>query len=516
MFMNIISDFKVEVSSFLRTPNAKKIFLISFFIYFVALYPLMRADVFYIDDYKSAGYNYTSWNHFSRYVATFLQWAIRLFSDLADIDPFGRLIGIALLSIASMMIVYILNKRLSILGTIATLPLGLSPFFLENLSYRYDSFYMCFSIFIAILPFLFMRNLLLFIISSIICLTLMYCSYQASSGVYLLFGLYMIFYLFFVAKDINNSLYFGASFAISFIVTTLYYKLFMVHSFGIIDYVSPDAIPFSHLFSGVFANISKYLTYIYNDLLNTQYILLCIVVIVLFIFSFANLDSTNNPYRQANLDSAPPLSSFPKTILLFSALLFLVIAFPLSYGAYLVLVKPLFQPRAFIGSGFLISLLCLVVVLKPHIFKNIIVILLSYSCVIFALAYGNALGAQMKYIDFRSAILAQDLAHINSNKEVVIRGGIGYALPTQKFINIYGNIAERLMPKILNNDDFTFNIASITYLKLPYTYCIADCLKNLKLGNKISVLLDSKYEKISEYKDYLVVELKDSPVDILF
>ena len=77
------------------------------------------------------------------------------------------------------------NNNFTLLNCISVLPVGLSPFFLANFSYRYDSPYMAFSLLVCVIPFLFKEENKHFIISSVISLFFMCISYQASSGIYI-------------------------------------------------------------------------------------------------------------------------------------------------------------------------------------------------------------------------------------------------------------------------------------------------------------------------------------------
>ena len=71
----------------------------------------------------------------------------------------------------------------------------------------------------------------------------------------------------------------------------------------------------------------------------------------------------------------------------------------LSYGAYIVLQRPLFAPRAIYGFGVLISVLGLIAVngKTTNLIGKVACILLSWSLIVFSLAYGNALTEQKRY-----------------------------------------------------------------------------------------------------------------------
>ncbi|RDU64011.1 glucosyltransferase domain-containing protein [Helicobacter sp. MIT 14-3879] len=489
-FIIIFDDYKNIVLGFFTKKDFLKVFIIGFLIYYIGLYALIRADIYYIDDYYVSIISFSSWDHFSRFFATFLYKALFLFQDFVDISPFSQFLAIILLVLSGMILLYIIHNKFSIIGIISTIPLGLSPYFLENMSYKFDSFFMAFSIFIAIFPFLFVYKRILFAISSIICLILMYITYQASNSIYIVLGIYFSIYFCLVRE---NGVLFFLIFCFSFIAASLVFKFFIMIPFD--SYVSDKIV--ANLLLGSINNLILYLKYLLLDLFNTQYFILCIVLMICFIFSFASLSNQH------------------KLISLLLSTKFIIFGILFSYGVYAVLQKPLFEPRAFIGIGLFIALLCITITIKPRFYHSLLVILIVFNLIVFANAYGNAMQKQSQYLHFRSELLLRDLININNKDMIVIlEGSIGMAYPTIKFINTYGEIADRLIPKIMIKTSWDWSYAPLLHLKMPYKVYDKYCLnwrKNFsqKQIRNAKVLINNSYHSIKKLGSCYIVELKE-------
>jgi len=84
---------------------------------------------------------YRGWQDFYRWINTYLSIFIHAERRITDISPVPQLIAVCILSISSISLIYILSgkKEFNIFAIIAAVPLGLSPFFLECLSYKFDA-----------------------------------------------------------------------------------------------------------------------------------------------------------------------------------------------------------------------------------------------------------------------------------------------------------------------------------------------------------------------------------------
>ena len=235
---------------FLTQPRFKQTFIFGVLVYCIALFALVRGDVYYIDDWGHSTNPKTAWDHFSRFVGTALMHAVNLKPIVVDLSPLTQLIAVLFLVLGGMILNFAVRKKLDYIGVLAAIPLGLSPHFLENLSYKLDSTFMSFAVLCCIVPFLFRERLVAFFTSSVVCLILMYCSYQASNGIYIVLGLYFALSLyFFDKKSVKQALGFLFVCIGAFALASLIYKKWIVTP---IDwgYASDSMIPLSNLLNG--------------------------------------------------------------------------------------------------------------------------------------------------------------------------------------------------------------------------------------------------------------------------
>lgn len=118
-------------------------------VYLVALSAVLRADFFYYDDIQRACWGWPGWG-FSRHVSNGLSKVLHAGSYLTDVSPFPQLLAILIISLSSVLCIFFLTgkKEVSLWQLIAAVPVGLSPYFLECLSYKFDAPYMALSVFL--------------------------------------------------------------------------------------------------------------------------------------------------------------------------------------------------------------------------------------------------------------------------------------------------------------------------------------------------------------------------------
>lgn len=288
---------------------------------------------------------------------------------------------------------------------------------------------------------------------------------------------------------------------------------------------------------GGVSNLLNYLSLLYNDFTHPRFYIFYIVmwICAMFVLCFVR----GGRFRASMQDSA--FYGFRGYVLRFvGAILFLGIGLVLSYGAYLVLKKPLFEPRAFNGIGFLVALMCLSFLLLEskksmfdRIFKYIctgLIVLFTYGLIVFANAYADALSAQSRYTDFRAQKLLDDLMRavpLDSNmlnvatlesrldsKSITpvrykLQGNIGYAPAAMYSISRFGNILRRLLPIHLNGEWY-HGAMMFSNLKSSYTYDAytpgTKVCENLDGKEKI-LLSQNVYQAIYKVDECVLVEL---------
>lgn len=236
------------IKNFFAAPKFWQLFAFGVLIYVIGLFALIRADIFYIDDWYRAS-NGENWNNFSRYIGTYLMRIFQLGVRISDISPLYQLLGVSALTLAAMWLSFGLLGRISKLSLLSLMPLGLSPYFLENFSYRFDAFLMSCAIFFAIIPFGFWRNFKAFFISSLICTFLLLGCYQAANAVFIVIFLFLIFYRIFICNEnIKKILRFCFAGGGGFLLGMLCYKVFLLKPVD--TYVSSKMLSFSEITGG--------------------------------------------------------------------------------------------------------------------------------------------------------------------------------------------------------------------------------------------------------------------------
>ena len=151
-----IEYMKLENSKLMKSVYLKY-FLIFSAIYLIAFIPLFRANFNYIDDLGRKFSGYRSFG-FNRDGSDFLSIFVHGSRYLTDISPFTQIIAIAIISLASTIVIKLIARpeikdKINIWYIFATIPIGLSPYYLENFSYKFDSPYMALSVLFSIIPF---------------------------------------------------------------------------------------------------------------------------------------------------------------------------------------------------------------------------------------------------------------------------------------------------------------------------------------------------------------------------
>ena len=140
-----------------------KPFLILCLIYLVGISAILIASVHYADDIARTNYGYAGWNGFSRYASTLLAYGLHADGYLTNIAPLPQILAAVILALASLILICLVAGKDKFKESpkkwwwylVAVVPLGLSPYMLECLSYQYDAPYMAISVLAAVVPLLF-------------------------------------------------------------------------------------------------------------------------------------------------------------------------------------------------------------------------------------------------------------------------------------------------------------------------------------------------------------------------
>lgn len=491
--LNQKSAFKEKLKSKLKEYSfAIKPFFIISIIFLISISKIIISDFNYVDDLGRVATGVRGWDNFSRYASSFLSVIIHTSAYLTDISPLPQILAICIMAISAIIILYVytMEKRFSFWNIVAIIPLGLSPFFLSCLSFKYDAPYMALSVFVSVFPLLF-RNAktLKYSIITILNILLMCLTYQASSGIFLMFVTLLCLQDWNKGKNINEILKFLAISVVSYFLGLIIFKVFIMKPAN--TYVSNSIFPITELIPGTLKNLYKYFSIVLPGLGKIK-----IILIALMCVSFVYILVRDSKKK--------------KIISLIVCIITMTIMILLSFGMYPLLMKTSFEPRSMYGFGVFITLIGVAISNSPkdNLIK-ILILILSWMFIVFSFTYGNALKAQDEYTDFRVNLVIQDLNGLEickteQLKEVQISGTIGYA-PVIKNMKLDYNILKRLIP-VQFKEKSTFG---------KFYFYNFFGLKNIKENKKadltkmnLPILKDTMYHTISGNDKYILIKLK--------
>lgn len=203
----------------------KKIISILTVISLLYVLPIMLANVYFTDDMARIITGHT-WNHDGRFFASYLSHLLS-FNDkyITSLYPFSILVASLIMVITGYIVSNLLglNNPSNITTYLIALSLLISPFYLENLAYRYDSLYMALSVFFAIFPLIFWKKKH-FILISITSIFITLGLYQTSAMLFIAIMLCMEIQSLITKDKIHWK--FVLINCIAFVITFLLYKVF--------------------------------------------------------------------------------------------------------------------------------------------------------------------------------------------------------------------------------------------------------------------------------------------------
>lgn len=469
---------------------AIKPFICISIIFAIAISSIIRADFNYIDDLRRVAQGYIGWAGFSRFLSEFFAKIIHTSTYLTDISPLPQLIAVLVMALSAIIILYVYKKQknFSVWDIIAIIPLGLSPYFLECFSYKYDAPYMAISVLASVFPLLFRKKKMLIYSITIILSTLVMCmTYQASSGIFLMIVLLLCLKSWNDGEEIKEIFKFLIISVINYLVGLLIFKTFIMIPTD--TYVSNSIFALNQMIPGVLQNLRKYISIVLIDF-KKEWLIIIAIMAISFIYVLVR-DSKQKKYI-----------AFIVTVIVLLAMLVL------SFGMYLVLEEPLFAPRGMYGFGVFIALMGIVISTSKKVYPaKIVVLSLSWIFVVFSFTYGNALKVQDEYTDFRVNLVIQDLNNLemfanNEAKYVEILGTIGQA-PVLKNMEQDYQILNKLVP-IQFRENWTWG----TY----YFYNYFDLRYVKKIQGldptRLPILKDTMYHTIKGNHSRILIELK--------
>lgn len=382
------------------------------FIYEFVLILIGMTNFPYIDDTGRQIQGNTFFGaHYSRWGSEFLSWIVQGNDHLTDLGIVTFILSGIVLTFASLILVYVLNdKRIGWLPMIASSLLGLNPWFLGCVSFRFDGPYMTVSVLSAIFPFLYWNKKGIFYPLSIICIFLMCNTYQLSSGIYIVIVLTLLFKEFLQKENIFHllktalfsALSFSAGILLFFFETKLNPEI--AKRGASVEIASLTELPISFA-----RNAHVYFATIYRQS-SFHWKVLAVVLMIIFIGTCIKKSK---------------ITAIGTGI---SAIVYLGLASVLSYGVFLVFSASLASsnPRYAYGFAafFTILLICMTDYSKTIGLKRVTrftSVLFLYYLLSFPLVYAAQLHFQYESFQNQSLQLSSDISpYINDKRKTVI------------------------------------------------------------------------------------------------
>lgn len=474
-------------------------FLISLTVSLIGFYSILATSYNYIDDIQRnlSGGNEWGFNFF-RWII-FIENHLLQLNGLADASPLIQLFAILFLASSSIILAYVFSSlagsnKINFANLIASILIVFNPYFLECMSYKYESVGMATSVFVSVIPFLFLEKPRLYYYVSFICMLLMPLSYQAASGIYIVLVILIgsIKYAKTGGAGIKPVLKFYLFSGITYIIATiLFYLLCTVLTFGTYRSISITINP-----SVIFRNVSLYISTILSDC-SIVWIVLFVIITVISFFSVVRMAVRG------------------KKIKVFLFYLFsLILSLVLSYGAYIFLKDTATAPRMMYGIGIFVTTVANIAVSSLFVSKwaknlsVMFVFLLCWSFFCYSIIYGNALRYQQDFESMYEQMILDDLNELlpvsDEPYKVGLIGSPGFS-PAVEHVTRFYPITKRLVPNNLNGLGYFSGLHMILYY-----------VDFLSIGyDRIGSLDISQFEKIKETFSYDIL-LDNQDVAIVF
>ncbi|MDR2800116.1 MAG: glucosyltransferase domain-containing protein [Desulfovibrio sp.] len=418
-------------------------FFALFFFYCLGMLSILRADRLYLDDMGRALYAYTDWAPAGRPMAELLSCIFFLGAGTVDASPITQILAAAELALAALLLCRALGFGFSPFVLAACIPIGLSPYGLENLSYKFDAPFMALSQLLCVLPFLRLRRGGRaggkgFFPVSVLCLFSSASIYQAGLNVYPAVALFICLRALIAGAGGRSLARLILRFVLPFSLATLGYAFQVSYwltgeQYG--DYVARHCVTpsFWRLPGGVVANIGDYLSLLYGDWGGNS--LGGLLLLLFFCFCATFLRRAARGRKGFTVSGGRNfVRGFMSRGGVILALIFCFLLSPL--GVQALLEFPVWSPRTFCAFGTILTLMLLS--LHPgrksgncaKISAGLLAGFVGLQLLLFASLYGNMLSAQNEWEDLQLARLAPVIRAFKEEKgldRVIFTNSAGYS-----------------------------------------------------------------------------------------
>ncbi|CCG87779.1 glucosyltransferase domain-containing protein [Erwinia piriflorinigrans] len=472
-------------------------YIISLSLIAVLLYclPIVMLDRPYIDDLGRMLYGSSGWSANGRPLADAIMLFMSFGGVLLDISPLNQIISILML--LAVLFCYS-RKNLNSLSPVAVSCCVFffiaSPFYIENLSYKFDSLPMSVSLAALIVPFCLNTRSNSTILISIILIVCSLSLYQAS------IGLFMILTVFEIVKKKARAgngevLLLLLQRAISLLLGFFLYKKFVSSRFvnGEYNITHSETLSLTRESLTIFKSNFENILWYFESFIASMPKLIWIAYSVISFVTIAKLiHSQVTDGIKKNLLAIIIVALSP------------ILVFTFSFIHLLMLKQPVFSPRVLISFGGTMFFMAFLTFssIKNKIVQSILALPMIWLCLCYSYSFSNSSSAQQMTDTLISSSIYSDVAHYNKEFELV--NIIGRMPESKQSVLAQSKLPllSRLIPVYLNYD-WLWGAELLNHYGLNLKY-------NFIEGDRVSQLCGSK--PFSSTKDYNLYDINNTLV----
>jgi hypothetical protein len=434
-------------------------------LYMLILYPILRANRYYDDDLKRALIGHTGWDSTGRPLTDLLMRLMQFYDHaFVDVSPLTQIGAVAILAWLGVLVARRYAIRSPWMAALLALPLGGQPFFLDNLSYKFDALSMSLALLLALLPLLALRDDRRGWWWGVLALFASLNLYQPAINACLVFILLDVVLAQLQEQPLRQWLRQFLARVLQVGAAMLIYQFTVgIHINGWVKQESRK-IHSLHELPQIGTNFVDFCHFIGNSFNAQWWRFLAPVLLVLALFPVV----IGVRYALRLRRDQPPWVC----ALLVAAGVCLPLAMLVCvFGPMLVLLDPPVAPRVLLGIGALLAGLLIVMHAALQRWRRSAKWTLAVACVLalgmgtIASAYGNALGEQKHYEDRIATRLADDLAEFSASHAIhafLLDGSAGYAPVVAHVVDQFP-LMQWMVPPYLDGDDLFYSHTFLEY-----------------------------------------------------
>lgn len=494
----------------LKEIQGKDKFNLILFVCLLFVLPIIIANVPYMDDNTRLDNGYGYWEIEGRPFTTLLFKLLNFsLTTIYNIAPLPLLIGVFFFSYTVYYATNKMNLKSTVINIFSFILLICNPFFLQNMSYQYDSIGHLFSVGFILLAFFYQndKKYKQFLVSSLL-IASSCASYQPTSNMYI--ALFCVSILFNISKkDDENTLKYTVR-HISYYLSGIfiYYVLYFIgFSFFFTEQANRNhLIEFSQIFSSYEYSINELMNLLvyFKDDISIYLILTALILLPInMIYRIYNITKLNIEHKEKFYSIL--------IILLIPVLLFFSI-----WGPFILLKELFFNPRDFPVMGALCMMIAFSFSLidkKQYIntLFNISVLLCVFS---FSYMYGNALNQDYTYRKYIYDSVSNNIEQNNNtikDKKIYVYGRHAMTSYIGKSFEVRPFLSKLVFP---DNTNFfkEYSIAARNVYNIQGGVVMDNLDEwNAICKNKIEPLVKNGNYEIFNFDDHVSVWFKREP-----